>query len=519
MLISRHALSDYLARPLESFLWMKGLSREQVLREVNQLSPRPVFKTDPWLHQLVCFYIGACRPEFIFHLDMGLGKSKIILDLFTQALREGTSGRMLVTVPRRINLFSWEEAVAAHSDLEPHLVSCEDIDEKWRRLSEPKGDLTVIDLQGLHWALTKKVKGRLVIDEARVTKVQRAYDFISLDECHKLANPDSLWFQLARRLTQTSRHTFGITGTMFGKKVEQVWPQFYLVDRGDTFGETRGLFRAAFFDSKPNQFGRGVKYAYRRQMDEKLHAMMQNRSLRYEDHEVNDLPKMVPRVEKFSMTGEQREHYTRALEGFINSGGGLEECKAQWLRMRQISSGYLAWKDEHGDHVLRFKDNPKLDGLERLIDEAVGYTKVVVAYDYTETGRMICDRVKEMGLGFEWFYGGTKDQEASRRRFMEDPDCRVFVMNSEAGGAGNDGLQLVARYLFFYETPTPPITRRQTLKRIHRPGQQHRTFAYDLVMRKSLDGGILAQLAENLDTFESVTTGRRRPPKSFFLTD
>jgi hypothetical protein len=27
-----------------------------------------------------------------------------------------------------------------------------------------------------------------------------------------------------------------------------IWPQFFLVDHGDTFGENMGLFRAAFFE-------------------------------------------------------------------------------------------------------------------------------------------------------------------------------------------------------------------------------------------------------------------------------
>jgi SNF2 family DNA or RNA helicase len=209
------------------------------------------------------------------------------------------------------------------------------------------------------------------------------------------------------------------------------------------------------------------------------------------------------------MTEEQREHYMRAVEGLVNAGGQLNELDANWLRMRQIISGYLKWSDEHGDHTLHFKQNPKLDGLEQLIDE-MGDSKIVVCYDYTETGKIITERVKSMGLDYEWYYGGTKDKSGSRRRFMEDPKCKVFVMNSEAGGTGNDGLQKVARYMAFYETPTPPITRKQTIKRIHRPGQTQRSFVYDLVMRKSLDKGILEAIAENINVYEKVVNGQAK---------
>jgi hypothetical protein len=124
-----------------------------------------------------------------------------------------------------------------------------------------------------------------------------------------------------------------------------------------------------------------------------------------------------------------------------------------------------------------------------------------------------------MGVGYEWLYGGTKDKVACRRKFIDDPSCRVLVMNSEAGGTGTDGLQSVARYLFFYETPASPITRQQTLKRIHRSGARMRCFIYDMVMQRSLDPGILADIAENRDTYESVVNGKRRPGRGFFLQE
>ena len=216
------------------------------------------------------------------------------------------------------------------------------------------------------------------------------------------------------------------------------------------------------------------------------------------------------------MADDQREQYLRHLEGIINAEGNLEAMDAAWLRMRQIVSGYLAWNDSHGKHVLPFKQNPKMDELERLIDE-MGDSKIVVCYDYTETGRLIVERVKAMGLGYEWFYGGTKDKSASRRRFLDDPNCRVFVMNSEAGGTGNDGLQKVARYMVFYETPCPPITRKQTEKRVHRPGQTERVFIYDIVMRKSLDKGILDEIQQGNDLYVKVVNGQKMG-RNFFLS-
>lgn len=526
MLIARQALDEFLRRELDNFLWMKKLTREQLFRQLCKRRVHPYFKTEPWLHQLVCFYIGVHNPEFLYLLDMGLGKSKIVLDLITQAQREGKLKRALITVPRKINLDSWYDDIVKHSDLEPQLVNCIDIEEKWERLVHPpkSADLTVIDYQSLHWALSfkkKAKKGRMALkpDEERVEQIKQLYNFIDMDESHKLGNHESLWFKLLRRLTATADFTYANTGTLFGKDVEAIWPQFYLVDKGETFGENLGLFRKSFFNAEPNRWGRGEKFTYDKRHDRMLNTMLQHRSLRYDETEVLDLPPRVPRLEHFTMTDEQRDHYMLALDGLINAGGNLEEMDGQWLQMRRICSGYMKWKDEHGEHVLRFKENPKLDGLERLLDELGGRSKAVVCYDYTETGRMICERLDQMKLGYEWFYGGTKDKSGSKRRFEQDDECRVFVMNTEAGGTGTDGLQKVARYLFAYETPTPPITRRQMVKRVDRPGQTGRVFIYDLVMRRSLDAGILRDLEEHRDSYASIVNGKRRPGRGFFLSD
>lgn len=525
MLIARQAVASFLDREFDSHLWMKQLTEQQLHRELCSMRVQPYFKTKPWKHQLVCFLIGLTYPRFLFLLDMGLGKSKLIMDLITQRQREGKLRGALITVPRVINMDSWSDDLLLHSDLEPWPVNVEDIEAKWELLSNPRGDVTMIDYQGLHWALCKRKGGRgkgsrtLVVDEGRVARVQKLYNFIGIDESHKLSNHQSIWFMLMRRLTQTAEYTYAMTGTLFGREVEDIWPQFFLVDRGETFGENMGLFRSSFFDAKPKQWGRGENYIYRPSMDRTLNKMLQHRSLRYDEHEVHDLPERVQRVEQFEMSVEQREYYMMALEGFINAQGNHEEMDGQWTRMRQIASGFYAWKDESGSHVHRFKRNPKLEGTERMLDEIGTRSKVVIVHHYTETGRLICDRLKALGIGFEWFYGGTKDKSASRRRFMEDSSCRVFVMNAEAGGTGNDGLQKVARYMFLYETPTSPTTRQQTIKRIHRPGQQMRTFIYDMVMRQSLDAGILNDIKEMRDTYDSVVKGTRRPGKGFFLQE
>ncbi len=461
---------------------------------------------------MVCFYIAITQPRFLFLLDMGLGKTKLIADVLTQLIRERKVTRGLVGVPRVINMDSWEEDLLKHSELEPWPCNVSDTEEKWDRLAYPKGEITMIDYQGLSLATCRKVPGKgkknkLERDDKKIRHLQKTYDFICLDESHKLGNHGNLWFSVINQLTKQSEYCYATTGTLFGHDLEAMWAQFYLVDRGETFGPNLGLFRDAFFTAKVNPW-KGMVYTPRTGMARSVNRMLQHRSVRYDEDEVTELPARVIRPVKMTMGDEQREAYLKVLEDSINydSESG-DKRESWWLKMRQITSGYLRWSDEYGDHQINFKENPKLMALERALENA-GRHKMVVCYDYTPTGLMITNHLKGLGVDVEWYYGGTKDKSACRRRFMEDPKCRVFVMNSEAGGTGNDGLQKVARYMVMYETPCSPTTRKQTIKRIHRPGQEGRVFIDDLVLKGTVDMGILKNVMAGIDLHDQVMKGR-----------
>lgn len=432
--------------------------------------------------------------------------SKLLLDLFThhQRATRGRVGQGIITVPRRINLGSWLEDIERHSDLSATAILATHIEEKLENLMDADTDLVVVDYQSLVLACCSKVKGKqgLKKDEKKLKHVRSKFGFFGIDEIHKLKRHDSLWCSIVDALQKEAPFCYGTTGTLFGKDPEDLFSQYRIIDRGETFGSNLGLFRATFYDTKPHPWKREER-TFRKTTAPLLNSMIQNYSIRYGEREFSTVPEPIPIVRRASMSEEQHERYLQALEGLINAGGSFRDLDAQWFRMRQITSGYLGWKDEYGEHILRFKENPKLEMLEAILDEA-GDSKLVISYEYTETGKMICEMLAERGVQYRWLWSGTDDPLQARRDFLDEPEVQCFVMNSESGGTGLDGLQKVSRYLVLYETPTSPITRRQVMKRIFRPGQQWRAYIYDLAIKGSVDVGILDDVQEGIDTYASV---------------
>ncbi len=503
MTTKKGAVQEYLNKELDSFTWIKKAPREVLEKELKQFRVKPVFKTDAWDHQLACWILGMTFPEFLFLLDMGMGKTWIGLNIFIQLLREKKVTKGIVTVPRLINLGSWEEAVKKHTDLSVTLVEGS-IADKYEQLLHPTSDLTVIDYAGLQLALSKKVKGKLVTNHYKAERVAKNFQIFIPDETHKARNGESKRYALLSGFSKRIKYHYGMTGTLFGRNPEEIFAQFELIDRGETFGNSLGLFREAFFTAKFNGFGN--EYIFNKDMYRTLFRFIQHRSIRYAEWENPNIPKH--HFEKLLMDfgSEQREYYFKALQGLIEAKGNPRQLDAPYIRMKQITAGFLRWNEGDDKHKVVFDENPKLDMLVKVITNNPG-SSFIVSHEFTDSGHLITKRLQELGIGYEWLYGGSKDKKHAVRRFLEDGSKEVFVMNSESGGTGTDGLQEKASILIFYESPESPLTRQQVIKRIVRPGNKKSCYIYDLVMRRSADAKILKFYEEGKSLHEAIVDG------------
>jgi SNF2 family DNA or RNA helicase len=76
-----------------------------------------------------------------------------------------------------------------------------------------------------------------------------------------------------------------------------------------------------------------------------------------------------------------------------------------------------------------------------------------------------------------------------RRRFQDDPDCRLFLISLKAGGLG---LNLTAaEYVYLLDPWWNPAVEAQAIDRAHRIGQNRHVFAYRLIARDTVEERVL----------------------------
>jgi hypothetical protein len=516
---------------------MKQLKRDDVLDLINDLRPRPKLWPEMRLNQLVGFYLGVTYGfeaidtggGFSFWMDMGSGKTLVTLELLKYWRQCGELNRALVFVLSHHAYATWERQIERFKIGLPYVSLEGSSDEKWHALHTFKDGIVLCSYPGAVAMLCDKVpelnrnkqptgKMKMQLLPKLLTEFRKNVDVLVMDESTRAGHSGSLSNRMCSHIADRVAVRYALAGLPFGREPELLFHQQKIIDGGASFGETVGMFREAFYSKQQNIWSKSsysFKYTFNKGMTSKFSAMMQHRSITYTEHECSDVPDMVNIVVPVKMRGEQREYYHRASEEILmlakKGGADYVAIKNSFLRMRQVTSGFLGFKkDDTGERAsITFTENPKLDALMEKLVELPDDRKAVVFYEYTYSGKRIVEELNKAGIKCIWLWAGTKNPRKEMDKFMKRPDYTVAVLNTKVGTYSLDGFQEVANYLFYYESPVAVIDRKQGDKRIKRPGQKHRVWCFDLVCSGTVDERILDFHQEGTDLMKAV----RKDPK------
>jgi SNF2 family DNA or RNA helicase len=540
--VSKKAVHDFLyGRRLRDSDKVKRFTRRALLRKARALG----LSKRLWrlvkrcrTHQLASFLLGAGYPEYLFLLDMGLGKTYLDLLLFAYWRHKGLCKKAIVLVPNTTNVGGWLDEVAKHT---PHLKAVGLDGDRADRLEamDADADLVIMTYMGFLSLVCpkkkdcaecnatgkvpgkrkhkkcRKCKGRgwvhlkLRVDPKLFRQYMRGFDMAILDEVTAAANPRSVTHRACLKLTRQCKAKYGLTGTPFGRDPQTLWGMFYLFDEGETLGQTLGLFRNALFTASKNFWSGGYEYTFDKRKTRLLRAMLRHRSIRYSEAECQDLPRLVPTVMPVRLPSETRVYYEKLIQAIQEAKGNRTLIENTFIRMRQLASGYLTVKDDQGRMDVRFAKNPKLEAIVDNVLSMPPGRKAIIFHEYKVSGELVCEGLKRAKVKYKWLHGGMgrRGREAVEA-FLRQKKYQVLVSSSAGAYGGN---WQAANYVHFYESPTNPMLRRQEEKRAHRDGQTRTVFQYDYPVLGTVEVKILEYLREGKDLFEALIEGKVQP--------
>ena len=461
------------------------------------------FKIKPFDHQITALERGWQRPEFGLFMEMGTGKSKVLIDNLGMLYQEGEINFALIIAPKGVYRNWTSKEIPEHmSDDIPHRVI------RWvaspnktqqaemRSVGEAFEGLTIFVMNVESFS---SVKGRTAGEWMGRTFGRNG--LIAIDESTTIKNHKAKRTKALMKIASAFKYKRLLTGSPVTKSPMDLYSQCEFLRPGllgyDSFYAFQG--RYAVVQRKTMGSHAFQQIVGFRNLDE-LTFKIDQFSYRVLKQDCLDLPDKIYTVRYVGLTKEQRDMYNSIKQHALVmlDDGELSTAPAvitQMLRLQQILSGHL--KTDDGDTV--YFDSKRMDALKEILEEHDG--KAIIwsrfRYDIQQITKML-NETFEQGCAAS-YYGDTSDDERQRavNDFQNSEHLKFFVGNPSTAGYG---LTLTeANLVIYYANDFNLETRAQSEDRAHRIGQKNNVTYVDLISEGTIDERIVKSLQSKID--------------------
>jgi len=462
------------------------------------------FKTKPYDHQRTAMDHAGDRDAFGFFMEMGTGKSKVLIDNLGSLFLEGKCNFALIIAPKGVyrNWVAKEIPEHMSDDVPTRVIRWVSSPNKTQKkelesIKEVYSGLTVFVMNVEAFSTVKGQNAGLWL-----AKRFGQYGMIAIDESTTIKNHKAKRTKALMKIASGFKYRRLLTGSPVTKSPLDVYSQCEFLRPGllgyDSYWAFQG--RYAVVQKKTmgaHSFTQIVGY---RNLDE-LTERLDQFSFRVLKKDCLDLPDKTYTARYVALTKEQREMYERiqreALMLFDN--GEMVTAPAvitQLLRLQQIMSGHL--KTDDGT-IVTFPTR-RMDALEEIMEEHSG--KAIIwsrfRHDIVSIVEMLKKKFGEHSAA--GYFGDTGDEERNDIvRNFQDPNhpLKYFVGNPATAGYG---LTLTeADLVVYYANDFNLETRIQSEDRAHRIGQKNPVTYIDLISEGTIDEKIVQSLRTKID--------------------
>jgi len=440
-------------------------------------------------------------------MEMGTGKSKVLLDNAAVLYDKGLINGLLLIAPKGVykNWFDSEIPVHLPDHIETNIVL-------WKTSDKSKKQqllLNTLFKSGTHLNI-------LIMNVESFSSgngAEFAYKFLSahpksmvaIDESTTIKTPTSNRTKNILKLSDHCKYRRILTGSPVTKSPLDLYSQCQFLDPWLLDHQSFYTFRARYSICKKIQVnGRQVEIVvgYRNlgELSEKIKPF----SKRILKDDCLDLPEKSYVKHYVELTKEQKKVYEQMKKEAIAFLDDKMQSSAtvmtQLMRLHQITCGHFTADDG------TIKDLPcsRLAELMSILENVEG--KTIIWSHYTHDVRRIIKEIKRV-YGDESvvdYYGATDTDARSTniKRFQTDDKCRFFVGTTHTGGYG---ITLTAGSNMIYFSNGYDLEKRQQSEaRIDRIGQTQKMTYIDIMSQDTIDERIVKALRNKVNIANKI---------------
>ena len=464
------------------------------------------FKTKPYEHQLKA--LGACcnKENYALFMEMGTGKSKVLVDNIAMLYDKGKINAALIIAPKGVYR-NWErQEIPVH--MPEHIIydivtwspaTTKKQQKENQRLSK-HGDELILFLMNIEAFSTKK---GLVIAERFLLSHSA---MMAIDESTTIKSPTASRTKNVVSLRRFAKYRRILTGSPVSKSPLDLYTQCYFLDPLYLDFSSYYTFRnryALMVDRSAGGHTYKLVTGYTR-LDE-LNSKLDKFSYRVLKEDCLDLPDKVYMKRNVPLTPEQTKAYDdmkkHAMAVLQNSKTTAASALAQMIRLHQITCGHIKTDAGEVKHLKNNRVNELLNILEEIDGKVIIWA--IYRHDIKQINEILSERYGKETV--ESFYGDTPENTRQdiviRFQDRKDP-LRFFIGNPRTGGYG---LTLTAsNTVVYYSNSYDLETRLQSEDRAHRISQTKKVTYIDLMSEGTVDEFIIKNLRGKINLANKV---------------
>ena len=464
------------------------------------------FKTKPYAHQLKALEMSWNKEVFAYFMEMGTGKSKVLIDNMSMLYDKGKINGVLIIAPKGVYKNWYDSEIPTHlaDHVQKKVVLWQALinkkqEEKLSVLFKPDTDLHIL-IMNVEAFSTKKG-----LDFA--AKFLSCHEtLVAVDESTTIKNPGAKRTKNILRLSRLSKYRRILTGSPVTKSPLDLYTQCHFLDPYLLEHQSYYSFRTRYALMKTANFGgRSVNIVIGYRNLDELSEKLKPFSYRVLKDDCLDLPKKTFMKRIIQMTPEQNKVYQQMKKMALAELNGkvttTMNVVTQLMRMQQITCGHFKADDGTTQEI----KNNRITELVDVVEEIQG--KVVIWAHWRNDIETIVKHLKEEygDNSVVTYYGDTTTEERQEAiKKMQDPNSsvRFLVGTPQTGGYG---ITLTgASTMIYYSNGYDLEKRQQSEARIDRIGQKKPMTYIDIIAEDTVDEKIVKSLRKKVNIATQV---------------
>ena len=459
------------------------------------------FKTKPYAHQLKALEMSWNKEVFAYFMEMGTGKSKVLLDNVAMLFDKGKIDSVLIVAPKGVYKNWYDSEIPEHlpKHINRNVVLWKALITKEQKLkcdSLFETDFTKLQIFVINVEALSTKKG---LDFARqFLNVKKA--LFAIDESTTIKNPGAKRTKNILQLSKMGKYRRILTGSPVTKSPLDLYTQCHFLDPFLLDFTSYYAFRNRYAELRTANFsGRSVQVVTGYKNLAELAETLKSFSYRVLKDDCLDLPPKTFMKRVIQLTPEQKRVYEQMKKMALATLNGkmvtTMNVITQLMRLQQITCGHFKADD---DSIQNIKNN-RITELMNVLEEVEG--KAIIWAHWRHDIDTIVESIEDKYPGsVVTYYGDTTTEDRQKAiKKIQDPESKVrfLVGTPQTGGYG---ITLTgASTMIYYSNGYDLEMRQQSEARIDRIGQKKPMTYIDILAEDTIDEKIVKSLRKKVN--------------------